>query len=413
MTNAAAAPRSAPRPYPVVSADTHMSVPAGFWDVLPEHLRPLAPHFEDRDGVPYLVVDGAPPLLSSLSKVDVDVLRSEVADEYLLERCHRQDPTRGLDHQVRKRQQLRDGVDAEVLYPNETMAIYASSNVEFQTVIARAYNDFLIGWTASYPHRYVPVGMLPLVDDVGSAVRELERIRALGMTTVLLPPAMPWLPYDRPEYEPLWAALVDLDVVLSFHVFAGATFLGADFADVRRLDLELLKKGRALVDHDDFSEGLQRTVIGMASGMSPIVNLTSAGVLERHPRLRFVVAEGEIGWLAWVLQAMDQMQHHRGHYMSRKLSLRASEYFKRQGWATFTDDVVGCRSLDIIGVENVMWSNDYPHDEGTYLESAMRIEANMGELSDEAQRRLLWANAADLYALDAGALLAERAAFDP
>ena len=47
-------------------------------------------------------------------------------------------------------------------------------------------------------------------------------------------------------------------------------FLGADFADVRRLDPMLLEQGRQLIADEDFSEGLQRTVIGMAAGMSPL-----------------------------------------------------------------------------------------------------------------------------------------------
>ncbi len=84
-----------------------------------------------------------------------------------------------------------------------------------------------------------------------------------------------------------------------------------------------------MVKEEDDNEELLSAVLGLAAGMSPIVNLTGAGVLERHPNLRFVVTESDCGWLAWLLQAMDQMQERR-YIAMRKLSLRIAARCRRR-----------------------------------------------------------------------------------
>ncbi len=141
------------------------------------------------------------------------------------------------------------------------------------------------------------------------------------------------------------------------------------------------------------------TVVGMAAGMAPIVELTGSGVLERHPGLRFVVTESECGWLAWTLQAMDQMQQRRSLGM-RKLPMRASDYFRRQGAVTISDDPVALNNLEFTGADCLLWGNDYPHDEGTWPNSAARLGQIRKRLSAEDARKVLGGNAARLYGFD-------------
>ena len=143
---------------------------------------------------------------------------------------------------------------------------------------------------------------------------------------------------------------------------------------------------------------LQAGALGMAAGMGPIVHLTGGGVLERHPDLRFVVTEAECGWLAWALQAMDQMQRRR-HLYRKDLPLKASEYFLRQGYVTITDDAVALNNIDFTGSDCLLWGNDYPHDEGTWPESHASIDAIRNRLGDAADK-VLYGNAAELYGFD-------------
>jgi predicted TIM-barrel fold metal-dependent hydrolase len=149
------------------------------------------------------------------------------------------------------------------------------------------------------------------------------------------------------------------------------------------------------------------TVVGMAAGMAPIIELTGGGVLERHPELRFVVTEAECGWLAWVLQAMDQMQERRGLYV-HSLPMRASDYFRRQGAVTISDDPVALHNVEFTGVDGLLWGNDYPHDEGTWPNSAACLDGIKAKLSPEDAEKVLWGNAARLYDFDIGYLAAQK-----
>ena len=148
-------------------------------------------------------------------------------------------------------------------------------------------------------------------------------------------------------------------------------------------------------------------MLGLAVGMSPIVEMTGGGVLERHPNLRMVVTESECGWLAWLLQAMDQIHERRFHNM-RKLDLKASEYFLRQGTITITDDSVALNNVEFTGTKCLMWGNDYPHDEGTFPNSRRPIEEIKAKLPDEDARHVLCGNAANLYGFDLDYLAAHR-----
>ena len=93
--------------------------------------------------------------------------------------------------------------------------------------------------------------------------------------------------------------------------------------------------------------------------------LILSGVLERFPRLKLVSAENNCGWLPYYLQRVDRAFTRFGPSGTAtpwptKLTLKPSEYFQRQMYCTFIDDPFGVASRHWIGVDNVMWSSDYP-----------------------------------------------------
>ena len=111
-----------------------------------------------------------------------------------------------------------------------------------------------------------------------------------------------------------------------------------------------------------------------------------------------VVTESECGWLAWLLQAMDQIHERRFHNM-RKLDLKASEYFLRQGTVAITDDAVALNNVEFTGTQCLMWGNDYPHDEGTFPHSQEAIERTFVGVSEADRYQMLVGNAARFYDL--------------
>jgi predicted TIM-barrel fold metal-dependent hydrolase len=210
---------------------------------------------------------------------------------------------------------------------------------------------------------------------------------------------VPWQPYRLDVYEPLWSLVAEAGVPLSFHVFSGNLAMGGEFGDVADMNAERVAKAKKAAAARRAGEEQLETVVGMAAGMAPILELTGSGALERHPDLRFVIVEAECGWLPWALQAMDQMQERR-HIYTRKLPLRAGEYFRRQGAITITDDAVALRNVEAIGSECLLWGNDYPHDEGTWPDSAPVIDSIRAALGPERAHAVLAGNAARIYGFD-------------
>ncbi len=392
---------------PIISADGHLNETATLIERLPKRYRPfLMPKAMLRE-------DG---------KVDVDFLGNKLvlprqkvlpqegeltADELMCE--FRTDPTGGNDLQTRLQYLARDGVCAEVIFPNLCLALGSTPDPEMNFTIAAAYNGWIHDIVSTMPERFVGVGIVP-VDDLERAVAEVERCAKLGLRSVMLPCSFPWRPYDRPEYERLWSAIADLGLVLNFHTFTGNLYMGADFVALDAVTPEDFGRRVAAMGQLDYRyERLSTSVIGMAAGMGPIVHLTGSGVLERHPTLRFVVTEAEGGWLAWVLQSMDAMQDRR-RLSLEPLRERASDYFRRQGAITITDDAVALHNLNFTGAECILWGSDYPHDEGTYPQSVRVFEAIRQHTTPEQAEAILAGNAARFYGFDLAKLAGGAAA---
>ena len=64
---------------------------------------------------------------------------------------------------------------------------------------------------------------------------------------------------------------------------------------------------------------------------------------------------------------------------------------------------------DIVGVDKILWGNDYPHYEGCYPYSRENMRFAFSDVPEEEVRMMLGENAAALYGFDLEALR-ERAA---
>jgi len=374
----------------VISADTHIQENADTWARIPEALRPFAPSAEEHvNGTYTQVLEGR---------------TIEFTEEYSdPEKEFRTDPSGGVDLEHRRLDMSREGVDAHVIFPNDGLALgIGDAPAEYRSAHARAYNDWVTEVVAADARRFKPVGIVP-TDDLESAMAETEHCLELGFSSVGVPAVVPYRPYFLPYWEPLWAQIEEAGLLLNFHIFTGNLAFGADFAWVHHMsqsDFDVAKRDRAANEATFEREGgLSAAVLGLASGMSPISHLIGSGAFDRHPDLRFIVTEAESGWLAWFLHQMDVM-HDRFNGFGVGLSLKPSEYFERQGAATFTDDPVAIASLSTIGSERLLWSNDYPHTEGTFPYSRPVIDSIHRDLSNGDAENVLSGNAARLYGFD-------------
>jgi predicted TIM-barrel fold metal-dependent hydrolase len=384
----------------LITADAHVGETEALRERLPEHLRAFltrqVPAANGDLDFEYAGEVENFPVQKELSGRD-------------REKEFRSDPSLGTDLGTRLNDMAREGVDAQVIFPNVGLeSAGGRESVEYYEAYARAYNDYVAEVFSDHPKRFKPAGALP-VDNIESAVAEATRCIERGFATLFLPCVVPWQPYRLGLYEPLWQLVEEARIPISFHVFSGNLALGGEFCDVSDLNEERVAIARQYHQARTLEGEEFETVVGMAAGLNPIVELTGSGVLERHPELQFVVTESECGWLAWALQAMDQMQDRRSLYRKR-LPLRASEYFLRQGHITITDDAVALNNMQFTGgADRLLWGNDYPHDEGTWPESGRFIDTLRKTLSADDAHKVLCGNAARLYGFDLDYLASHKA----
>ena len=357
----------------VISADSHVQEsPELFETRVPEEFRERLPRIvEEEDGAQYQFLEGR-------KKRRFDIAEGNVNEEDL-EREFRSDPSGGTDIPFRLKDQDRDGIAAEVVYPNSLLHLFASPDPEYQIGVARAYNDWAIDVFGGHPDRFAPAAILPVI-NVEAAVQEVKRVAGLGYKLISAPIHLEHQPYSLPIYEPLWNALDETGLPLNLHFNTGSKDHSPD--------------GIGEEQHGGF---LSFMVTAMAEGIVPATVFVSSGVLARHPSMHTVIVECGAGWLPWVLYTMDDQYERKHMWIEPKLDMMPSEYFKRQGHTTFSDDLAALRMLDFIGPEALMWGSDYPHDEGTFPHSQEVIERTFAELSEENKRKIVYGNAASLY----------------
>lgn len=372
----------------LISADSHVLEPADLWEKrLPASLRDRAPrvYFDEARGTWMFGsadVYPQPITFSFVAGVDLDELPAMHKAGYAAARPG------GWDPQARLEDMAIDGVSAEVLYPSLGLMMYWIEDAAFQEACFRAFNDWLIEYCAAVPDRLIGVAMVSLWDP-DRAAAEVRRCAKAGLKGV-----MPWErppeghEFWREELDPFWAACQECEMPVSLHILT-------DWGITRRRVVEAFR-------------GRERFRSGVAQNFeieTALFDIVFGGVLERFPRLQVVSVENEYAWLGGLIQRMDRYFERFRREQPTPLTMRPSDYYRRQIYATFFNDPVGPLTLPYLGYDNLMWSSDYPHQNSTWPHSRQVIARDLAQLAPENRAKLLSGNVRRLYNLPVPALL--------
>ena len=285
----------------------------------------------------------------------------------------------GSDPNARLKEMAADGVSAEVLYPTYALGLFSDEDAALHEASCRAYNDWLIEYCQVDLDRLVGVPMIATY-DMDHAVAELERCKKAGLRGALIwqvPPKE--LSFVTDHYERFWAAAQEMEMPVSVHILTGFGYVKT------RYDRKGLERYRGSVN------------LKLAEIIDSLMDIIFSGVLERHPRLKIVLVENEIGWLPYVLEQWDYYFDRHRPTDPLTIDKLPTEYFNRQVFATFFNDAVGARNLTWWGHDNCMWSNDFPHANSTWPHSREVVARDLGHLPDDVRTKLLRDNVARLY----------------
>lgn len=368
----------------LLDADSHVSEPLNLWqERLPNKYRDIAPHMEpEYQGQPgawwFIEPDRQPHnvILGFGANKSLDELRKLLKD-FSYAGAHRG----GWDPAQRLKDMDQDGVAGDVLYTTLGFRMFWIRDAGFQRACFQVYNGWLAEFCAYSPKRLKGLGLISLYDPKQAAA-DLADCAKKGLSGALVWASPPdELPFYSEAYDPFWAAAQEHSMPLSLHEFAGFHWVNWDSNPKIRFIAGAINSHEAEVT---------------------FATLILSGVLERFPGLKVVAAELNFGWLAYFLSRIDVHAATRalrvhGSAFPTRLTMSPREYFKRQLYATFISDPYGIKHLDEIGVDNIMWSSDFPHSATFWPNSREKIAKDLAGVREDDKRKLLWENAAKLY----------------
>jgi predicted TIM-barrel fold metal-dependent hydrolase len=255
----------------------------------------------------------------------------------------------------------------------------AAQDRDLGYAVTRAYNDWVHDeWWQQYPERFIPLGITYLA-DAELAAAEIRRNAERGFVSVSLPerPHKIGFPSIFSEYwDPVMRACVETDTVISLHVGSS---------------------GMADIAPDAPTMGLSATLFGQLS-LTAAAEWLWSGWMLRYPELKIAMSEGGIGWVAMLLDRLDNLVDRSG-YLSNGYDHdnRPADVLRRNFWFCTLDDPSTIDTRYRIGVENIMVETDFPHGDGTWPHTQREIEKYWGHLPVEELRMLTHENAARLF----------------
>jgi len=292
----------------------------------------------------------------------------------------------GWDPNARLTEMVADGVSAEVLYPTLGLRLFGLDDAKLQEACFRCYNDWIIEYSSVSPNRLVGIGAIPTY-NIDVAIAELERCQKGGLKGGLVwQVPHPDFPFTSNHYDRFWAAAEALEMPISIHILTGHGY------DKQR-DL-------AMSVHEGLEAYRGSVNLKLGDIQNAIFDLIFTGILERHPKLKIVIVENEIGWIPWILQQWDYYAKRFGEVNPLPITMPPSHYFHRQIFATFFNDAVGARGLEAWGIDNCMWSNDFPHGNSTWPNSRQVIARDLGLLPEDSLTQIVVGNVTKLYNME-------------
>lgn len=271
------------------------------------------------------------------------------------------------------------GVTVQVLSPTPGMIPDYVDRADDAAEICRILNDDNARLVNAFPDRFVAIGALPMLHP-DEAVREMERIKKLGMNGVEINSNIGGMDLDDPRLYPIFEAAATMGMAVFIHPWGG-------FMEPEKVRGELIKR----LEGDEKFKEIKDELLSLFSQteklqkrMNPNRNwrpwltampletalafdaMARGGVHERLPNLRVLYAHGGGAFPA----LLGRLEH--GSYCRPDLFRDASQ---KDVWQTVKDCGVYTDTLthnpwalkmlaDMLGSSRVAMGSDYPYPLG-------------------------------------------------
>jgi predicted TIM-barrel fold metal-dependent hydrolase len=281
-------------------------------------------------------------------------------------------------------------VEASMCYPTFPrfcgQTFSEARDKDLALLCVKAYNDWMVEeWCGPSNGRLIPLIIIPLWDPVLAAA-EVRRNADRGVHAVCfseIPPNLdlPSIHDANGHWLPFFEACNETEMTINMHIGSGSKMpsTGPD------------------------SPAAVGSTLTFANCCFSMVDWLMSGHFTTFPKLKVAYAEGQIGWIPYILERADTVwRENRGWGgIADKVPVPPSELFRDHVYGCFFDDAHGLKCLDEIGVDNVTYETDYPHSDSTWPHSIKILEEQTAGLSDDVIYKIARGNAIEMLHLDA------------
>jgi predicted TIM-barrel fold metal-dependent hydrolase len=371
------------REYKLISADSHVLEPPHLWTTyMPKKFHDKVPRVvpDGEGGEAWQFAPDVPPapigIYASAGRAHEDIRWTGVTFA-----AANQGNFRGAP---RLEEQDVDGIDAEVMFGSARMMshFFSDPDPEFQLAGVRAYNDWLSQEIMKVdPNRLIGLACMPAL-SVEASIAEMERCLKLGFRGVWINTMPSVGPAIRPEDDPFWAACEANGVAIHFHVRV----------------MRALAKPKPKGARGDDLIGLAS--VGAANMIVDMGEIIQSGVHDRFPNLMWVMVEAGSGWIPYILEQLDDRWHRNRSWLPVKLAHEPSFYYRRNWRSTFMVDHYAVKNRHLMGVDNLMFSTDYPHHGCDWPNTRKTVEEMFAGVPADERYKMCAGNAVKLYGLN-------------
>lgn len=281
------------------------------------------------------------------------------------------------------REQVLDplGIEHGIITGGAGSGLVAYENARHAVAVMRAYNDWVLEeWTSRDDRLHASIGVVPHAPEESAA--EIRRLGDHPDMVQVITGSGTRMPIGQRDYWPIFEAAEEMGLPVAMHIGP---------------------KGDVGIGHPNNPGGHSSTygeahIAQSINYYGQLASMVCEGVFERFPDLRFVMVEGEFGWvpdLMWRLDRNREAMRDEAPWLERPPSEYVLEHvcFTTQPIPEPPKTQYLLDLFEMIDAERtVMFCTDYPHWDGDY--SPRQVFPNLPE---SVERAIFFETANELY----------------
>lgn len=249
----------------------------------------------------------------------------------------------------------------------------------------RAYNDWMIeDWCGPTGGRLIPLCLVPLWDPAlaGDEVRRnaARGCRAVAFTELPANLGLPSLHDPDRHWDPFLAACDETGTTVNMHIGSGSKMptTSADAPSGVGIALTSLNAYMAMADW------------------------LLSGVMARYPGLKIAFSESQVGWMPFLIERLDSVFTKSKAWadLDPAITDLPSSYVPGRVYGCFFDDMVGVDARHEIGIGQLVFETDYPHQDSTWPNTVEVVAEIAARVTPDELERLVRTNAIEMLDLD-------------